>query len=427
MKNRKTLSVVVLFFIVLGSFPIMQIVNATNAPEIEWERIYNTVYQEDRGLYIEQTKDGGYIVISKYNLYKYNSTGIEEWNKTFYKSTYDELKYVHQLSDGGYIISGTKYEGPGVVWLIRTNHMGIEQWNKTYDEGPGWSSCGNTVQVTNDGGYIIIGYGYGGSNTQRPLLIKTDALGNKIWSRQPKSIDFRDGIIGQQTKDNGYIIAGTYNLYPETAIALIKTDDFGYTIWEKEIEGSRSDVGLFVQQTTDGGYIIIGSTGLTPSNGMDIWLVKTDANGNKTWNKTYGGKDSDGGYFVQQTLDGGYILTAMYVDPYGKYYPWIIKTDRNGNKQWENKFPDITDTVLLVVKQTTDKGYIFCGQGRSNTILIKMKPDASLPDQPGDENGEQQQSDINNSGSKDTPGFEIVFALCAIGVAMFLWRKKRIV
>ena len=94
--------------------------------------------------------------------------------------------------------------------------------------------------------------------------------------------------------------------------------------------GSSWDMGHSVQQTTDDGYIIAGATNCYGN--CDVWLTKTDSNGNEEWNKTFGGSNSDSGHSVQQTTDGGYIITGdtrSYGN--GDYDVWLIKTDPYGN------------------------------------------------------------------------------------------------
>ena len=102
--------------------------------------------------------------------------------------------------------------------------------------------------------------------------------------------------------------------------------------WEKNFGGAGSDVGFSVQQSYDGGYIITGSTRSLGNGDLDVYFIKTDGNGNEQWSQTFGGPDSDVGYSVQQTNDGGYIITGMTSSfGSGNSDVYLIKTDGNGN------------------------------------------------------------------------------------------------
>ncbi|MEK0338373.1 MAG: hypothetical protein QQN41_13165, partial [Nitrosopumilus sp.] len=80
--------------------------------------------------------------------------------------------------------------------------------------------------------------------------------------------------------------------------------------------GSNYDYGSSVQETSDGGYIITGQTNSYGAGDADIWLIKTNDSGDEVWSKTFGGSSSDGGRSVQQTSDAGYIVTG-FTDSYG--------------------------------------------------------------------------------------------------------------
>ena len=270
----------------------------------------------------------------------------EAWNKTFGGSNDDVGTSVQQTKDGGYIIVGsTDSYGTGNddVWLIKVDSEGNEEWNRTF--GGTRNDWGESVQQTENGGYIIVGATYSyGSGEGDVWLIKTDAFGNEEWNRtfsgEAGGFQGDSGKSVQQTSDGGYIIVGNMdNARNGTAydIWLIKTDAFGYKEWDKIFSGKYFDYGYAVQQTKDGGYIIVGD------KQNDIWLIKTDALGNEEWNKTFNGR----GRSVQQTSDGGYIIAGK-----SDKDMYLLKTDAFGTKKWNKILADSAImTMALSVKR----------------------------------------------------------------------------
>ena len=166
-------------------------------------------------------------------------------------------------------------------------------------------------------------------------MIKTDANGNESWTQTFGGSSYDYGYSVQQTTDWGYIIAGgTYSYgagYYD--VYLIKTDVNGNESWTQTFGGSADDYSYSVQQTTDGGYIIAGGTYSYGADGGDVYLIKTDANGNEVWMQTFGGSaEDDVGSNVQQTADGGYII-AGYTSSYGagSYDVYLIRLDAQGS------------------------------------------------------------------------------------------------
>jgi len=295
------------------------------------------------------------------------------WTKT-YGGTDGDLGYaVQQTSDRGYIIVGTTWSfgvGQGDVYLIKTNANGDTLWTKTY--GGVSDDCGYSVQQTSDGGYIITGYTTT-PNNKDVYLIKTDSLGDALWTKT--YMYFSSGSVPecgravQQTSDGGYIIAGWMTLFGYTDVWLLKTDMNGDTLWTK-IYGISGvpDTGYSVQQTFDGGYIISCTYNDPGGNGLDVGLIKTDSIGNVLWIKTYDSGyswNSDGGRFVRQTSDSGYIISGVAVEPDDI---WLIKTDANGDTLWTKIYNSSLYEIGNSVQQTFDNGYIIVG---SNFHVIK--------------------------------------------------------
>src|SRR5437867_391901 len=181
-------------------------------------------------------------------------------------------------------------------------------FQRTY--GGSGDDYGNAVQQTSDGGYIIAGstssFGVGGD----VYLIKTNALGDTLWTRTYGSPFDDYGYSVQQTSDGGYIITGsTGSCGPGCSdVKLIKTNSLGDTLWTRTYGGSFADRGYSVQHASDGGYIIVRSTPTCGSSDVDVYLIKTNALGDTLWTRTYGGSGNDYGNSVQQTSDGGYIV-----------------------------------------------------------------------------------------------------------------------
>ena len=219
---------------------------------------------------------------------------------------------------------------------------------------------GYSAAQTADGGYIITGdtrsFGAGYRNVR---LIKTDAFGDTIWTQTYGGAESDYGYSVRQTTDGGYILAGRTNSFGAGSYDsyLVKTDAFGDTIWTRTHGGTSRDYGYSVAQTADGGYVVTGTTLSSGAGGYDVWLIKTDANGDTLWTRTYGGPDWDKGYSIRQTADGGYIITG-YTASFGagNYDVWFIKTDAAGDTMWTRIWGGTDDDVGRSVAQTADGG-----------------------------------------------------------------------
>ena len=228
------------------------------------------------------------------------------------------------------------------------------------------NEVGNSVQQTTDGGYIIAGTteSYGVKNGYYDIyLVKTDVNGDTLWTRAFGGAAYDEAYSVRQTSDLGYIVVGHTSSFGNGGfdVYLIRTDMNGNLLWSKTYGGIADDDGYDVKQTTDGGFIITGQTLNFGAINHDVYLIKTDADGNLLWTRTFGGAGDDYGFSVQQTKDGGYIVGGNR----GTAGVYLIKTNVAGDTLWTRTTsvyqspPHIN--IGYSVQQTSDDGYIIAG------------------------------------------------------------------
>ena len=301
------------------------------------------------------------------------------FERTYGRVNYDVGNSVEQTSDRGYIVAGmafTRETWSYDVYLIKTDSLGDTLWTRTYDGHWGWS-----VQQTSDGGYVVAGDTYSsGTGTIDFYLVKTDSLGDTLWTRTYSGTSYDQGLSVQQTSDGGYIIAGFMLSFGAGLedVYLVRTDSLGDTLWTRTYGGSDRDVGRSVLQTLDGGYIIVGERTFAPWDSTNVYLIKVDSLGGSIWERTYGGLDNDGGFSVQQTQDHGYIVAGYtYSMGLGDPDAYLIRTNSQGIAIWERTYGGLDGDRAYSVDRTSDGGYVMVGDtwsfgaGRSDVYLVK--------------------------------------------------------
>ena len=284
---------------------------------------------------VGQTDSYGAGLIDVY-LVKTDASGNQVWSKTYGGANNDYGYYVALTADLGYIIGGYTYSfGAGGidVFLVKTDSSGNVQWNRTY--GGSSNDYGFHIVQTSDGGYAVLGgtdsYGSGSLDA---YFVKTDSSGNMQWNKTygGPNVDFGRSFV--RTMDGGYALAGyttssglgSYDVY------LVKVDVNGNYLWNKTFGGTNEDRGWSIVQTDDAGYAIAGYTGSFGAGGTsDVYLVKTDSLGNLQWSKTYGGTGYDVAYSLLLTADGGYAIAgSTYSYGAGNYDMYLVKTEAQG-------------------------------------------------------------------------------------------------
>ncbi len=401
--------------------------SADAVPVVEWSKTFGGA-KDDSASYVQQTSDGGYIIAGSTNSYgagdawiiKRDEKGNEQWSRNFGGKGYDEAVSIQQTSDGGYILTGSTSsygDGDYGAWIIKTNASGIEQWNRSFGRNRNVETA--SIQQTSDRGYIIAGsiYSYG-SDHYDAWMIKTDVNGIEQWNRTIKGPKEGRATSVQQIQDSGFIVAGWTDSYSDGRRAgwLIRTDVNGIEKWNQTfIISEENTVASLARQTSDGGFMLLGRTvSYTSSN--YAWLVKTDPDGLKQWEKIYGGSYDDMASSGQQTKDGGYVITGgtwrHILHRISLSNAWVIKTDGDGNEIWNMTLrKSLFSSVINSGQQTADNGYILAGITGTYGIrgydawLIKLS---------------------NKSQTKKVPAFEAVWALIILFfVLRIIFKRKK--
>jgi len=298
----------------------MYLIKTDKAGTEQWSRtIGGDKY--DIGRSIDQTNDGGFFICGTtrrgsittdcITVMKTDSLGMMEWSRRISPSGDDQGCSARQTTDGGYIILGIS-DAESDVYLIKIDEQGQNQWIQSF----GYTRSGiSSVRETSDGGFVFLS----------SSLVKTDALGNELWSRDYNAFLYEV----EQTTDGGFILTGYRNIGMPKA-CIIKTDAYGVESWSTVIETSRDSFGGSIDLTMDGGFIMSGfmETGMSWGH---FFLTKTDSTGSVEWTKSKVFGHSNSCPSVHQTNDSGYICCGNMKPFYESYDVLLIKTDEFGN------------------------------------------------------------------------------------------------
>jgi hypothetical protein len=181
--------------------------------------------------------------------------------------------------------------------------------------------------------------------------------------------DFGQAV--KQTYDTCYIITGTTSSFGDQSsnVYLLKIDSLGECLWSKSIGGNHIDWGMDIVQTYDSGYAIAGYTNSFGNGGYDVYLVKTDKDGNTLWTQTYGGTDWDFGYSIQQMPDSGFVIAGeTYSYGNGNNDGFLLRTDKTGDSLWMNTYGGIGDDIIHKVIPTYNDRLVMIGSSTSYSL-----------------------------------------------------------
>ncbi len=370
--------------------------SAADAPDTLWVKTYGGLLADYCGYSVEQTGDGGYIFVGAsespfYYMYdiclvKTDRDGEVDWSRTYVWDAADVGYSVHPTRDGGFIVTGcTTSFGTGShdIYLLKVDGSGGVLWTRVYGS-PALDMAFSVRQTRPDGGYVAVGVtNRAPSHLNDILLLKTDENGDSVWLRTYGGEKDDVARSVEQTADGGFVIGGTTESFGAGGLDLylMRTDEKGDTLWTRTFGGSGDELGTSVRQTTDGGFVVVGTTASFGAGCDDVFMVRTDGDGNPLWTKTFGGPGYETGLSIVQTADSGFIITgSLYPLPEGPNQVYIVRTDSDGSCLWTRTYAGSVVERGNAVTVTPEGAYVIAGRGASfltgerDMCLMKLGP-----------------------------------------------------
>jgi hypothetical protein len=280
-------------------------------------------------------------------------------------------------------ISGISTRVFGLTQADSSNY----QVNIVIDQTIGGSYLDYAYSVinTSDGGFALAGYTYSdGAGSSDMWLVKTDDTGQVEWERYYGGTKSDYGFSIIATIDGGYVLGGGTESYGAGGadMWLVKTDNQGEIEWSQTFGGIEDDYAFPTIQTLDEGFLIGGRTHSFGAGDSDMCLVKINNQGEIEWNHTYGGKSADSGDDVIIASDGGYVIVGG-TESYGAGAAdmWLVKTNPSGEIEWNQTYGGINEDRATVVLMASDEGYVITGLtqsfGAGNRDMWLVKTDSS--------------------------------------------------
>jgi gliding motility-associated-like protein len=364
------------------------------------------------------------------------------WDKTYGGADFEELHSGVQTLDKGFVFAGqtlSKQGGDvsqasrdstefsllrGDMWVVRTDSLGVKLWDKRYG-GNSLDRCWKIIQNTS--GYLLIGQSNSTPSGDKTSLnqgnsdfwvVQIRPDGEMIWEKSYGGAGEDIAFSGVETADGGYLLYGHSNsnrsgdksdnlrndptITDSTLLAdrrdlwLVKIDSRGNKLWDKSYGGiGRDHYPKAIVALPDGNFLIgcnsdspsgFDKLGQNYSTGFtDIWIIKIDANGNRIWDKTYGGNKEDELKDIRLTPDGNILLCGSTQSDssstignkrsrnWGQRDYWILKINPFGDLLWEKTYGGKNDDDATVLYQNST-GYSIVG-GVSNSPKSGSKTD----------------------------------------------------
>jgi len=304
--------------------------------------------------------------------------GKFEWERDFsagasggiYGGGQDGANDVLTLNNGNIIVLvGTRSWGAGNrdIVLSKWDAEGNFVWEKAY--GGALDDDGSHLIEDNQGYLLVVGYTRNTPDQRsNSLVLKIDPNdGTLIWSNKYGADNVESGSDIVETHGGGYMFVGNA-VTPTSNICFVRIDRDGVEQWHKILTSSTQSKGNVIRKTGNGGYIVAGYT-FTDTGGIDGYLVRVDTNASLQWTRSFGTSHIDQFSSVIQTPDNGYLCIGainQFFSIQNVYDDlWVLKTDSEGNSVWERRFGGSLDDGGNDVIATNEGSYAIIGHTQS--------------------------------------------------------------
>ncbi|OGU77631.1 MAG: hypothetical protein A2W11_08210 [Ignavibacteria bacterium RBG_16_35_7] len=362
----------------------------SQVPDTLWTKTIGGINREN-GYSVKQTDDSGLIIAGMtdsfgagdYDVYlvRTDQHGDTLWTKTYGGTDRDFATDVLQTEDGGYIVIGaTKSYNNGVddLYLIRTDDEGDTLWTKVY--GGSWGEVGSSIVQDDNGNYVATGYTMSFDPGNADVwIIKFTGLGDTLWTKRVGGSQVEYGLSIIRSNSDGYIVTGyTESFGNNYDVYLIRLDANGDTLWTKNYGGQGFDSGNDLIEADDGEIIIAGYTTSYGMGEYDFYLVGVNVNGDTLWTKHYGGEFDDKAYAIEKYDDGFAVAGFTHNAGITERDALIIKTNFNGDSLWTKTIGGSYNDWIFNIDKTDDNGLILIGgfdkygDGNNDVWLVRV-------------------------------------------------------
>jgi hypothetical protein len=375
---------------------------AQGPPELEWQRCLGGTSSEDANG-VTSTTDGGYVLtgitgsmdgdvsalqgVADLWVVKLDSNGELLWERTYGGSNDERGLDIQQTMDGGFIVIGsttsedgdvTEAFGDGDIWVLKLDPEGQLEWQKSY--GGSFNEFGYGIRQLSDGSYLMTGWTYSNDGTisgnhggRDAWLAHIANNGDLLWQHCIGGLG-QDGARSMAlTSDGAVVIAGwsNTNAFPDEGafgpedLWVVKLNLNGVVLWERFFGGPGDDQGWDIMETMAGELIVVGQheSPLADSTTWqnDAWVLALDPAGQLLWDEHFGGSAGDYAFAVGQYPNGDLVVAGLTQSSdgdvsgyHGSIDGWLFSLNEEHELLWQRSIGGTSDELVrgLVVDPT---------------------------------------------------------------------------